>query len=145
MGSSRTASWGRGIWFDGGGVALVVSGNTIEWTRSGLNLDMSGSSTADLSDNVFQNLGTMVSVGIDSDGITLSGNTVSNVGTEFNYRNLTTDTVLDAGAAIGTLVPVGNPNDVVVVLGGTGNDTLTGTSGDDFIDGNNSDPRRSGQ
>ena len=44
-----TASWGRGIWFDGGGVALTVTGNTIEWTRTGLNLEMSGSSTADLS------------------------------------------------------------------------------------------------
>ena len=132
-----TASWGRGIWFDGGGVALDVSGNTIEWARTGLNLDMGGTSTADLSGNVLQNLGTMVSVGIDADGITYSGNTVSNVGTEFNYRNLTGDVVLDAGAAIGTLVPVGNANDLVVILGGSGNDTLTGTSGDDVIDGNN--------
>ena len=48
-GQFSTASWGRGIWFDGGGVALVVSGNTIEWARTGLNLEMSGSSTADLS------------------------------------------------------------------------------------------------
>ena len=136
-GQFSTASWGRGIWFDGGGVALTVTGNTIEWARTGLNLDMGGTSTADLSGNVLQNLGTMVSVGIDADGITYSGNTVSNVGTEFNYRNLTTDAVLDAGAAIGTLVPVGDADDLVVVLGGSGNDTLTGTAGDDIIDGNN--------
>ena len=136
-GQFSTASWGRGIWFDGGGVALVVSGNTIEWARTGLNLEMGGSSTAALSGNLFQNLGTMVSAGIDADGITYSGNTVSNVGTEFNYRGLTGDVVLDAGAAIGTLIPVGDADDLVVVLGGSGNDTLTGTAGDDIIDGNN--------
>ena len=42
QGQFTTASWGRGIWFDGGGVDLVVTGNTIEWSRTGLNLDMSG-------------------------------------------------------------------------------------------------------
>ena len=57
----------------------------------------------------------MISVGIDSDGIILFGQLdVSNVDTEFNYRNLATDTVLDAGAAIGTLIPVGDANDLVV-------------------------------
>ena len=132
-----TASWDRGIWFDGGGVALEVSGNTIEWSRTGVTLDMSGSSTADVSDNVFQNLGTMVSVGIDSDGVVLSNNDVSNVDTEFNYRNLGTDTVLDAGAAIGTFTPVGGFNDIVFILGGSGNDTLTGTAQADWIDANN--------
>ena len=44
QGQFGTASWGRGIWFDGGGVDLVVTGNAIEWTRTGLNLDMSGDS-----------------------------------------------------------------------------------------------------
>ena len=132
-----TASWGRGIWFDGGGVALVVTGNTIEWARTGLNLDMGGASTANVSDNVLQNLGTMVSVGIDSDGVILSNNDVSNVGDEFNYRNLGTDTVLDAGAAIDTLTLVGGLNDFISILGGSGNDTLTGTEHADIIDANN--------
>src|SRR5206468_2986343 len=45
----------------------------------------------------------------------------------------------DAGAAIHTLTPVGNGNDIVNVLGGTGNDHLTGTAGSDMLDGNNSD------
>ena len=44
----------------------------------------------------------------------------------------------DAGAAIDTLTLVGNANDFVVILGGSGNDTFTGTDGADYIDGNNS-------
>ena len=47
QGQFGTASWGRGIWFDGGGVDLVVTGNAIQWTRTGINLDMSGDSTVD--------------------------------------------------------------------------------------------------
>ena len=38
---------------------------------------------------------------------------------------------------VDTLTPVGNANDVVVILGGSGNDTLTGTAGADYIDANN--------
>ena len=98
---------------------------------------MSGSSKPRCPNNALQNLGTMVAVGIDSDGVTLSNNDVSNVGTEFNFRNLTTDSVLDADPAIGTFTPVAGPNDVIVILGGSGNDDLTGTDGDDYIDANN--------
>ncbi|MDB5693152.1 MAG: hypothetical protein JWO81_2215, partial [Alphaproteobacteria bacterium] len=133
-----TASWGRGIWFDGGGVALTVTGNTIEWTRSGLNLDMSGTSTANVSNNDFHNLGTGIAVGIDSDGLTVSGNNVTNVGDDFSFRNLATDVTFDASIAVGTLTPAAGGNDPVAILGGTGNDHLTGTAGADFIDGNNS-------
>ena len=75
-----TASWGRGIWFDGGGVDLVATGNTIEWTRSGLNLDMSGDSTANVSNNDLRNLGTGIAVGVDADGLTVVGNDIMNVG-----------------------------------------------------------------
>jgi Ca2+-binding RTX toxin-like protein len=133
-----TASWGRGIWFDGGGADLTVSGNTIEWTRTGINLDMSGASTATIDDNAFENLGTALSVGVDADGLTVTDNDFFNVGTEFNFRNLTGDVTFDAGAAIDTLTPVGDANDFAVILGGSGNDTFTGTDGADYIDGNNS-------
>ncbi len=133
-----TASFGRGIWFDGGGVALVVTGNTFSWVRSDLNLDMSGASTALVQDNNFTNSGTALSVGIDSDGISLIDNDFTNVGTEFNFRNLATNVTFDAGVAIDTLTTNGSPNDLVVILGGSGNDNLTGSDFDDIIDGNNS-------
>jgi len=133
-----SASWGRAIWFDGGGVALVVTGNTIEWARTGINLDMSGDSTANIANNALQNLGTGLAVGVDVVGLTVSGNDVTRVGDDFNFRNLTTDVTFNAGTAIDTLTPVGNANDLVVILGGSGNDNLTGTAGADVIDGNNS-------
>lgn len=132
-----TASWGRGIWFDGGGVELVVDGNTFSWTRTSINADMGGSSTATITNNNFTNSGTALSVGIDADGLSLSGNNFFNVGTDFNFRNLTSGVTFDAGAAIDTLT-TGTPNDLVIVLGGSGNDNLTGTANDDIIDGNNS-------
>jgi hypothetical protein len=138
QGQFGTASWGRGLWFDGGGVDLVFTGNVVDWTRTGLNLDMSGDSTANVSSNVLRGLGTGMALGIDSVGLTVAGNTVERVGTEFSFRNITTGATFDAGAAIGTLTPVGDSNDLVVVLGGSGNDALTGTSGADVIDGNNS-------
>jgi Ca2+-binding RTX toxin-like protein len=138
QGQFGTASWGRGIWFDGGGFDLVVTGNTIEWTRTGLNLDMSGDSTANVSNNLFRGLGSGIAVGIDAEGLTVAGNTIERVGTDFSFRNLATDVTFDAGAAIATLTPVGDANDLVVVLGGSGNDTLTGTAGADILDGNNS-------
>jgi len=137
-GQFGTASWGRGIWFDGGGVDLAVSGNRIEWTRTGFNLDMSGASEVSITGNDLRNLGSGISVGIDGDGLTVTGNDVTNMGTDFNFRNLTTGVTFDAGAAIDTLTPVGDGNDTVVILGGSGGDTLTGTAGVDYIDGNNS-------
>ncbi|HEU0099131.1 MAG TPA: pre-peptidase C-terminal domain-containing protein [Allosphingosinicella sp.] len=138
QGQFGTASWGRGIWFDGGGVDLVVTGNRIEWTRSGLNLDMSGNSTANITDNSFRGLGTGIALGVDADGLTVSSNDIERVNEEFSFRNLTTNVTFDAGAAIGTLTLVGDSNDPIVVLGGSGNDTFTGTAGVDVLDGNNS-------
>ena len=138
QGQFGTASWARAIWFDGGGVALSVTGNRIEWTRSGLNLDMSGTSTANIANNSFRGLGTGIAVGVDSDGLSVSGNNIERVNEEFSFRNLTTDVTFDAGAAVATLTPVGDFNDPIVILGGSGNDTFTGTSGADIIDGNNS-------
>ena len=135
-----TASWGRAIWFDGGGVELAVTGNTFEFSRTGINLDMFGTSDATIEDNTFRSDGTGISVGFDSDGVAVTNNSFQNVGTDFNFRNLTTNTTFDAATAVGNLIPAvpADPNnDVVVVLGGSGEDTLSGTSGVDFIDGNN--------
>jgi serralysin len=138
QGQFTTASWGRGIWFDGGGVDLVVTGNRIEWSRTGLNLDMSGDSTGNVSDNSFRGLGTGIALGIDAVGLTVADNDIERVNEEFSFRNLTTNVTFDAGAAIGTLTLVGDFNDPIVVLGGSGNDTFTGTAGVDVLDGNNS-------
>ena len=93
---------------------------------------MSGASEVSITGNDLRNLGSGISVGIDGDGLTVTGNDVTNVGTDFNFRNLTTGVTFDAGAAIDTLTPVGDGNDVVVVLGGSGDDTLTGTAGVDY-------------
>ncbi|HEX9963479.1 MAG TPA: pre-peptidase C-terminal domain-containing protein, partial [Allosphingosinicella sp.] len=136
-GQFGTASWGRGLWFDGGGVDLVFTGSTVQSARTGLNLDLSGDSTANVSNNNLLNLGTFIAVGIDADGLSVSGNDVTNVGDDFSFRNLTTHVTFNAGTAVDTLTPVGNPNDLVVILGGSGNDTLTGTAGADYIDANN--------
>ncbi|HYD88988.1 MAG TPA: FG-GAP-like repeat-containing protein, partial [Vitreimonas sp.] len=135
-----TASWGRAIWFDGGGVDITITGNTVEFTRTGVNLDMSGDSIAVIDQNTFASDGTAISNGIDNDNVVLSNNDFQNVGTDFNFRNLTSGIVFDADVAVDALTPAvpANPNnDIVVVLGGSGADHLMGTAGADLLDGNN--------
>src|SRR5262245_31194666 len=51
-------SWGRGVWFDGGGIDVTIGGNTFEFTRTGINLDMSGDSAATVAGNTFITNGT---------------------------------------------------------------------------------------
>ena len=87
-GSFSTASWGARIWFDGGGVDLDVTGNTFEYTRSGLNLDMSGDSEVEVSGNHFTSAGSGVVVGVDAVGLIVVDNDVTNVGDDFSFRNL---------------------------------------------------------
>ena len=136
-----TASWGRAIWSDGGASGLVVdiSGNTIDFSRTGINADMGGDSHLNITGNTFHSDGTAISGGVDTDGLVISGNIVQNVGTEFNFRNQTSGVDFDADAAIDTLPasPANPSNDIVVILGGAGADTLKGTAGIDYIDGNN--------
>ena len=132
-----TAAWGRGIWSDGGGVAVTIDGNTISWARSTINLDMSGNTTVTVSHNNLTNSGTGLAVGFDADGLTMTDNNFTNLGDDFSFRNLTTDVHFNAADAIDTLTPVNNANDYVVILGGAGNDTIVGTDGADYIDGNN--------
>jgi Ca2+-binding RTX toxin-like protein len=131
-----TASWGQAIWFGGGGINLTASGNIIEWTRSALVLDLAGGSVAFVSNNTLRNLGTAFAVATTEDGLVLSGNDFANVGTDFNFSNLTETITFDASLSVDVLTPTG-ANDTVVVLGGSGNDTLTGTAGADYIDANN--------
>jgi Ca2+-binding RTX toxin-like protein len=137
QGQFSTASWGRAIWFDGGGVALTVRDNLIEWARTGLNLDMSGNSSATVSNNSFHGLGTSVSVGVDTDNLTLSANDYNQVGDDFNLRNIASGVTFDAGPAVDTLTLTDPGNNPIVILGGAGGDNLTGTAFSDVIDGNN--------
>ncbi|MFC7499035.1 beta strand repeat-containing protein [Enterovirga sp. GCM10030262] len=138
QGQFSTASWGRAIWFDGGGVDLTATDNLVEWARTAVNLDMGGDSTATVANNNLHGLGTAISVGVDDDGVTITGNDISQVGTDFNFRNLTDGVTFDAEDAIDALTPTDANNDIVVSLGGSGGDDLTGTAGADYIDGNNS-------
>ena len=126
-----TASWQRAVWFDGGGVDLDVTGNTIEYTRSGLNLDMSGDSEVEVSDNHFTNVGTGMAVGVDIIGLNILDNDFTNTNEEFNFRNQTAAVTFDAELAVAV-----QSGDFVNVLGGQGGDTLYGTSTSDVLDGN---------
>jgi Ca2+-binding RTX toxin-like protein len=136
-GAFSTASFQSGIFFDGGGRELVVTNNLFERTRTGLNLDMAGDSEVTVSGNIFRTAGTAIAVSQDADGLTVSDNDIQMVGTDFSFRNTTVGVTFDAGEAIATLDPVNDPNNLVVVLGGSGGDTLTGSEFADSIDGNN--------
>jgi Ca2+-binding RTX toxin-like protein len=137
MNAFSTASFQSGVFFDGGGRDLVVTGNLFEFTRAGLNLDIAGDSEVTVSDNTFRTNGTAFTVSQNAEGLTASNNDVQQVGTDFSFRNTTTGVTFDAGEAIDMLTPVGNANDLVVVLGGSGADTLTGSEFADVLDGNN--------
>ncbi|QIG48153.1 hypothetical protein G5V57_10705 [Nordella sp. HKS 07] len=132
-----TASWGRAVWLDGGGVDITISDNKIEFARTGINADLSGNSHLDVAGNAFVSTGTAVSGGINTDNLNITDNDFQNVGTDFNFRNFTTGVSFDAETAVDHLTPVSSANDYVVVLGGSGDDTLSGTDYADVLDGNN--------
>jgi hemolysin type calcium-binding protein len=135
-GAFSDGSWGRGIWFNGGGIDATIGGNTFEFTRTGINLDMSGDSAATVVGNTFITNGTGTSVAFDLDNVSFADNNFEDTNEEFNFSNLTTNINFDAEVAVATVTPVNPVVDAVVVLGGTGNDTIRGTAGSDFLDGN---------
>ena len=137
-GAFSGASWGRGVWFDGGGINVSVAGNTFEFTRTGINLDMSGDSVAGVAGNTFITNGTGTAVGIDFGNVSFADNNYEDTRTEFDFSNVTTDVNFDAEVAVATVTPINMVVDPVEVLGGTGNDTLLGTAGADFLDANGS-------
>ncbi len=112
------------------------SGNTFEFTRTGINLDMTGDSAATVVGNTFITNGTGTTVEFDFDNVSFADNNYEDTSEEFNFSNLTTDIDFDAEVAVATVTPVNVVVDAVVVLGGTGNDTIRGTAGSDFLDGN---------
>ena len=130
------ASFERGIWYDGGdGSGLIADHNTIQNTRSAFNLDMSGDSSAAIDYNSFNTDGTGVAVGIDDNGVSFLGNAYTATGDEFSFRNLTDAVTFDAHTAVAA-----HDADYVVVLGGAGGDTLTGTEFNDYLEGNQLNP-----
>ncbi len=135
VGGFGTASWGRGIWFDGGnGVDLTVTGSQFTNVRTGVNSDLTGTATLTSNNNGFNTAGTAYSIGVDKDGFTTSGNTFVQVGDEFNLRTLggfsldLTGAVTAASGAAGT--------DFVRVYGGAGNDSIIGSQFADVLDDN---------
>jgi Ca2+-binding RTX toxin-like protein len=135
------AAWGRGVWSDGNGVALTIAGNTIENTRSGLNLDDTlTNSPVSVHDNTFTDVGTAISLGAQWAGpiSAFAHNNFNNVDLEFNLQNLTSALSLDVSTAqfTDTTSDGGLPNDGFFILGGQNDDTITGTAFDDVIAGN---------
>lgn len=136
QGYGGVGSFQRGIWYDGNDGSLVtVRDNTFEYTRTGVNGDLSGSSSLDISQNVFTTVATAMSVGVDADGFTASQNSFTNSGEELNLRNIAGALTYDATDDIAAMT-AGS----YTILGGTGADTITGTAYADVIDGSQLNP-----
>lgn len=136
------ASWGRGIWSDGSGVTLTIEGNTFQYTRTALNLDNPGS-TVTVANNAFVTTGTALSLGATTGSPInwITGNSFTGVGTEYNFRGVGGAVEFDASSSASTHVDGGvaaPPANPVVILGGNFGDTITGTSGADYIAGDDS-------
>ncbi len=134
-GKYGTASWGRGIWSDGGGVTLSITGNEFEYTRSAINYDgPDGASSPQLTieGNTFGVAGTAMSFAAGGDVTGITGNTFNDVDTDFNFQNITNSVTLDLGETE-NLPTDGQP---MVVLGGSAADVITGSAGTDVLQGN---------
>ncbi|WP_439595147.1 hypothetical protein [Falsiroseomonas sp.] len=134
------ANWQRGIWSDGSASSLEIIGNSFDWVRTALNLDGYVDAATTVFGNSFSNSGSGISIGVggQSAPIGINGNQFTNVGTEFNFQNLTTPIVF--AVAGNTLVPGGDPLDSAIrVLGGSDDDWLTGGMASDYISGRDGD------
>jgi len=57
---SGIASWGRGIWSDSGVAELTITGNSFEYTRSGINIATFDDTKVEIASNTFVAAGTAV-------------------------------------------------------------------------------------
>lgn len=129
------ASWRSGIWSDGGGVETHITGNTIEWARTGANLDSFSNPDSDVSGNTFIHSGSGVAFGVGSTGIDAFGsNTFEGVDTDINIRNLNAPVTLDVSGQ--TLNPTATDEYFLVDGSTTAADTIIGTAGKDYLLGN---------
>ena len=114
----------------------LVDGNKFEWIRSGINADDYQNSFV-ISNNVFENSGSGISIG-EAPGLPtvsgpitgITGNTFTNVGSDFNLGGVANSFSLDLTATNNT-----SP-DTVTVLGGGAGDTIGGSAGIDILTGN---------
>ncbi|MGQ3357811.1 MAG: tandem-95 repeat protein [Phreatobacter sp.] len=163
-GKFGTASWGRAIWADYNGAAIVIDGNTFEYVRSALNMDRTSALAAEptITGNTFKDAGTAITFGggvpTASAGLaTVGTNSFVNVDTEFNLRNLTSALDIDLQTKIGSysdavddhpatgdfFYAVGNASadtikgsaEIDWLEGRAGNDVLEGRGGNDVLDG----------
>jgi RTX calcium-binding nonapeptide repeat (4 copies) len=130
-GAFSTASWGRGVWSDGGGINVSIAGNTFEFSRTGINLDMTGDSAAAVVGNTFITNGTGTSVNIGFDSVSFADNNYEDTSDDGNdtLRGTAGSDFLD-GNASGT--PATDNN---TLEGRGGNDLLSGSGGNDVLDG----------
>ncbi len=78
-----------------------------------------------------------MSLGVNYANVTITGTTLENVGTEFNFRNLAVDVTFNASGAITGLTTASEATTPSLCWAANGNDTLTGTIFADVLDGNN--------
>jgi hypothetical protein len=114
-----------------------------EYARTGMTIDVAGSATVLVSSNTIRNAGTGISAGLNAAPQlgNISGLLVDSVDTTFNFQNLSSPLTFNAGAAI---APSTAANQVIVTLGGSVSDALTGSANPDSIVGNAGDDQLSG-
>lgn len=133
------ANWTSAVWSDGRSTTLLISDNEFQHVRTAMTLDGYDGSKVTVTDNLITSAGTGISVGANAVGtsVTFDGitdNTFGAVDTDFNLQNIGADkaVTLDLGAT-NNLATEGQ---LMVVLGGAGGDTITGTAGSDVLYGN---------
>ncbi len=129
--SFGNASWARGVVTETDASVLTITDSHLTEVRTGLGL-AGLSSTDHITGNTFTNDGSGISAGLPLDFTHVTGNTFSGTGDEFNLRTATGGVTFDASTQTFT---DGGPDLHVRILGGDDADTLTGTSGDDYIAG----------
>jgi len=131
------ANWSRAIWSDGASASLQITDNVFEHVRTAMNLDGYDDTKVTVKGNYIDTAGSGISVGTPvATEVTFAGityNTFGDVGTDFNLQNITADKSVELNLqATNNLATAGQ---VMTVLGGKGNDNITGSVGDDIIDG----------
>ena len=151
-----SAAWGRGIWLNGGGAAVTISGNALTNCRTGMNLENYFNGVCSVDGNTFTDCGTGMSLGVPTAGAltSITGNSFQDVDTDINARNLTADITWDLAATGNAAVPgnstvysdlgyipgnnpgdIDDPNGSLAYLSGSGADNLTFGADDNNVTG----------